>query len=214
VDLTSWSSVHQRTAEPFEPLTPAFAGETFPHTTGYAMWRLPEGGAAVPQARALVRGALAALGLPASGVEDGELMACEIATNAVRHAHGPYELRIYAFPDAVVCEVLDSSAASLETVRGALAEPLALAGRPVPMERAWATDLDWPSDADSPDALDLLIDSLAEGGRGLPLVGRLCAGRCGVRNASTVDSPPASGKAVWFTQVRPTDTGAGGRLTG
>lgn len=214
MDPRSWSSAQQTSTESTKPPATVFSGEPFAQTTGYAMWRLPEGRAAVPQARALVRGALAALGLPAGGVDDGELMACEIATNAVRHAHGPYELRIYAFPDAVVCEVLDSSAGSLEAVRGALARPVTLAGQPGPTEWAWAADTGWPLDVGAADELDLLISALGEGGRGLPLVGRLCAGRCGVRNASTADSPPSSGKAVWFTQVRPSSTAAGGRLTG
>ncbi len=171
-------------------LAPAHAGR--PGTTGYAMWRLSDGGSAVPQARSLVRGVLIALGMPPASVDDGELMACEITTNALRHASGPYELRLYAFQDAVVCEVLDGSAGSLELVRAALAASTRAQSDGRCGGPAWSVD-----------DLDAIISDLAEGGRGLPLVGRLCAGRCGVRSASTVDSPPASGKAVWFTQTRP-----------
>lgn len=136
-------------------------------------WRLPGTAKAAPSARLLVRGALGALGLTGEAVFDGELMVSELATNALRHAEGPYALRLLSLVDVVFCEVLDGSA------------------QPSPWSFARLT----PSQATSAATGDQAAD-LAECGRGLALVRQLSGGRCGSRPLA--DERGAYAKGVWF----------------
>jgi hypothetical protein len=74
-------------------------------------WLLPGDATCARQARALVVDTLAPLAVPRETVRDIELMASELATNALQHAaeHQPYELWL-AFADKgeVVCAIFDA----------------------------------------------------------------------------------------------------------
>ena len=74
---------------------------------------LPAGLASAPQARAVVRQALAAWGI-SDPDRDGELLASEVVANAAEHAGGPIRLAVRRDPDrptGITCEVTDASPA-------------------------------------------------------------------------------------------------------
>lgn len=150
----------------------------------YAAWTLPAGRGAVARARALARRTLAERGLHGEALAEGELMACELATNAVRHARPPYELRLRATrPASVVCEIVDA----LPALPPIPAEPAA--------SGAFGLTL---ADIDTAD-----VDVL-EGGRGLAMVARLSGNHLGARYTRTHTTPlPTAAKAVWFALPQP-----------
>lgn len=103
---------------------------------------------------------------------DGLVMATELVTNALQYAPEPYGFGVCAYTGK-----LPGTGPASWLVCGA-----ADGGPPVPLFD------DMPAGADSA--------SPAAGGRGLLLVRRLSAGRCGVR-------PWDFGKAVWFALEHP-----------
>ncbi|MBO3750538.1 ATP-binding protein [Streptosporangiaceae bacterium NEAU-GS5] len=141
--------------------------------TRIAAWPLYGGAASVMRSRDLVRGALTALGLAEPAVDDGVLMVSELVTNALRHAQGPYELRLRRGDESVVCEVVDGSPAV----------------PPLPRNAAACRTL---AEIDSTDDQARL-----EMGRGLDVVWQLSGGRCGTGPTTTTCSETAA-KAVWF----------------
>lgn len=111
-------------------------------------------------------------------------MACELATNAVRHARPPYELRLRATRQAaVVCEVVDA----LPALPPIPAEPAASGAFGLTLADIDAADVD-----------------VLEGGRGLAMVARLSGNYLGARYTRTHNTPlPTAGKAVWFALPQP-----------
>lgn len=73
----------------------------------FAAWTLSGGRSTVARARALLRDGLAGRGFHGEALAEGELMGCELVTNAVRHACPPFELRRLADLGAVICEIVD-----------------------------------------------------------------------------------------------------------
>jgi anti-sigma regulatory factor (Ser/Thr protein kinase) len=76
-----------------------------------AVWSLPSGSAhrAEARARTLVRESLLRAGIGGDDVFDADTAVAELAVNAVRHAHPPYELRILSLGGLlpIWCEVVD-----------------------------------------------------------------------------------------------------------
>lgn len=127
-------------------------------------------GSAARQARALVRGALAAAGATAAQADDAELVVAELAANAERHARPPYELRLIQLaPTRVWYEVADADP-RVETVQAVLDHLRTTPG------------------------LDLTD---GETGRGLPLAHLLSGGECRVC-PTTLLTTGTAGKAVSF----------------
>ncbi|MEZ0076276.1 ATP-binding protein [Planotetraspora sp. GP83] len=133
---------------------------------------------AVHRARALLRCELTALRIADELIGDVELVVAELASNAVRHARGPYELRVlYDRGVPVEAEVADAGTGA-DLVDELLDRPLVI-----------------------PDS----IEDLELGGRGLRLVAALTGGRCGGRQVRLCGTGRA-GTGVWFglpTQDRP-----------
>jgi anti-sigma regulatory factor (Ser/Thr protein kinase) len=157
-----------------------------------AVLRLPARAEAVGRARSMVRAAFTALGVARVDAEDGVLAVCELVTNALTHAVGPFELRVRAVADTVVCEVVDGDAAPV-----AFPDPPAgpLASSPASRESGGAD-------------LDAVIDALSLRGRGLEIVRRLCQDRCGCRPTPLVGAVDGVGKAMWFAMpMRPGPSG-------
>ncbi|AUG78855.1 histidine kinase [Kitasatospora sp. MMS16-BH015] len=92
---------------------------------------------AVPELRLVLRGALATLGLPAELAEATELVATELAGNAVRRAGGDFSFRLLPTPAALRIEVADPSARLPRTPPPAA---LATHGRGLPLLAALADD--------------------------------------------------------------------------
>ncbi|WP_182883928.1 ATP-binding protein [Microbispora sp. H10949] len=127
-------------------------------------------GSAAHRARTVVRQVLQAAGVDDEGVSDAESAVAELAANAETHARRPYELRIVTVDGLPAwCEVVDGD-----------------------------EDL-----ADIPRILRELRTSdpftlwLRESGRGLLMVHRLSAGRCGAYRTRTY-ATGIPGKAVAF----------------
>ncbi|HEX6467883.1 MAG TPA: ATP-binding protein [Streptosporangiaceae bacterium] len=140
-------------------------------------WSLPARAAAVGRARELLRAALAALGFDAETTGDGVLMVSELATNALRHARPPYEMRLRRDDRALTCEIADAS-------------PVlpALPRRAGPAHQA----LDGIAGTALPD--------LREAGRGLEIVKHLSGGRCGTwPTVLRATGAAVCGKSVWFS---------------
>lgn len=145
-----------------------------------AVLRLPARAEAVAQARSVARAAFSALDVRRVDAEDGVLAVCELVTNALTHAVGPFELRVRAVADTVVCEVVDGDAALL-----AFPNPSVTARAPASRDTGVADR-------------DTLIDALSVRGRGLEIVRRLCQDRCGCRPTPLVGAVGGIGKAMWF----------------
>ena len=145
----------------------------------FAAWALPTSRSTVSRARALVGEGLAGRGFAGEALAEGELMACELVTNAVRHAYPPFELRLHVTGKGiVVCEVVDG----LQTL-----PPIPAGSSPNVTPELSLNDID---------TLD--IDQL-EGGRGLDVVARLSGNRLGACPTRTCTTTPAAdAKAVWF----------------
>ena len=125
--------------------------------------RLRDDPRAPGRVRAVLREVFRAWMVDEDAGSDGVVMASELVTNALTHAPGPYGLDVWArgAPDGT------------PSLRCAVSD----GGPPVPLfDRAEAA---------------AETDPAAAGGRGLLLVRRWSAGRCGIR-------PLAPGKAVWF----------------
>ncbi|MBC9726242.1 SpoIIE family protein phosphatase [Streptomyces sp. TRM68367] len=75
-----------------------------------AQWELPSDPAVVSRSRAAVTEQLAAWGMDELAFTT-ELVASELVTNAIRHAHGPVQLRLLR-DRALICEVSDGSSTS------------------------------------------------------------------------------------------------------
>lgn len=138
-------------------------------------WPLPPDPTAGMYARRLLQSVCAVLAMPGEQADGIVLMASELAANAIEHAPGPYEIRLYHPGDTLVCEVVNS---------GHQMFPL-----PAEATREWTLD-----DIDAAADLDAL-----ERGRGLSTVSALSQGRCGVR-PTTLHSPGRTlpGIAAWF----------------
>jgi signal transduction histidine kinase/serine phosphatase RsbU (regulator of sigma subunit)/anti-sigma regulatory factor (Ser/Thr protein kinase) len=82
------------------------------HDSGSQLMRLPlsENLSAVAAARRAVAAQLRVWELPGRVVADLVLVTSELVTNSLRHARGPYELRLRRTPHEVVVEVGDSTA--------------------------------------------------------------------------------------------------------
>ncbi|MEZ0073598.1 ATP-binding protein [Planotetraspora sp. GP83] len=140
-------------------------------TSRLVAWCLPRD-SAVHRARTLLRNELALAPLRISGdlVAEAELVVDELASNAVRHAQGPYELRIlYEHGVPVQAEVADAGTGA------ALVDQL----------------------LDRPLIIPDNIEDLELGGRGLPMVAALTGGICGARNVLLCGTGRA-GTGVWF----------------
>ncbi|MGW2826352.1 SpoIIE family protein phosphatase [Streptomyces sp. NPDC001443] len=76
-----------------------------------ATWTWPHDAAAIGDVRTAVARQLAAWNLP--DLQDTTtLIASELATNAVRHAEGPFQVRLVRTDDALTCEITDDSSTS------------------------------------------------------------------------------------------------------
>ncbi|MED7924443.1 ATP-binding protein [Nonomuraea sp. LP-02] len=73
-----------------------------------ASWTLPATASSVPRARRAARGLLAEWDAPRETGEAAELLVSELVTNAVRHAHGPVVLSMWARGGRLRCEVADA----------------------------------------------------------------------------------------------------------
>ncbi|MER5646813.1 ATP-binding protein [Streptosporangium sp. NPDC002524] len=132
-------------------------------------WCLPPGSAA-RRARELLREQLCKPPLTAGMLAELEVVVSELATNATRHAPGPYELRLlhdHGLP--VRAEVVDAGAGA------ALIEHLL--DRPLPVPER--------------------VDDLELGGRGLRIVAELTHGRCGA-HWTRLCGTGRLGTGVWF----------------
>lgn len=143
-------------------------------------WALPPE-TAVRRARSLLRSQLTDRITDQSVFDDLEIMVSELATNAVVHADGPYEMRILQHAGVpVACEIVDTGRGLDE-----IAEHL---GR--------------HADPDDP-APPLDLDALQPSGRGLGVVAHLSGGRCGA-HTTRLHSTGRPGKGVWFNIPLPT----------
>jgi anti-sigma regulatory factor (Ser/Thr protein kinase) len=180
-------------------------------------WDLGDPPEALALARSLVREALGELSVTGEAADDILLAADELVVNACEHGSGPRELRISGDVEALRCEVVDADLAHWP-VLAPPDGPAARQGPEAPQAPAGAQPGDrerrGPRDADPVrlgpgglDGLDAFIAALAEHGRGLGLVRRLCD-RCGVHRTELLTAPAVAGKAVWFTRSLGRDHGA------
>ncbi|MEV7968896.1 ATP-binding protein [Sphaerisporangium sp. NPDC088356] len=131
---------------------------------------LPHGSAA-RRARTVIREVLRQAGLDDDAITDAEIIGSELAANAEKHAHPPYELRVYHVDGIPTwCEVVD--------------------GDPEPNKIRDA--LHRLSTLPEPD-----LSLLAENGRGLLLTYELSQGHCQAYRTTTITTE-APGKAVAF----------------
>ncbi|MEU8377862.1 ATP-binding protein [Streptosporangium sp. NPDC048865] len=135
------------------------------------MVKVLQPGSASRRARAILREVLQESGLDDDAISDAELVVAELAANAEKHAHPPYELRIISVNAVPTwCEIAD--------------------GDPDLHEVGIIFNL-----LHSVDEIGLPL--LAENGRGLLLAHRLSHGRCRVY-ATTTFTTGAAAKAVTF----------------
>ena len=109
-------------------------------------WELPEDLTASAFARARVREALTGIGLTDEVLEEAELIASELAANAVRYGNTPYALHIEAAPSRVRISV--SNHGSTEDPRLIDAEIYSHHGRGLAIVEALADSLGWARDGD------------------------------------------------------------------
>lgn len=151
-----------------------------------AIWQLADHFSAVMRSRDLIRGAYTILGMAPEIVDDAVVMVSELVTNAIQHACGPYELRVYRRGTSVVCEVVDGSHV-LPRVPPPEAPQLTLG------------DIDAIADFER-----------LETGRGLDVVNRLSSGRCWTHPTKTrTTDPVVLGKCVAFALDLPGVSRAG-----
>lgn len=99
-------------ADPPEHLhaSPATGRHSGPEQTGdfRIMVKVLRPGSAARRARGVVRGVLRQAGLSGEAVADAEIVVAELAANAEKHAHPPYELRIACVGRVPTwCEIVD-----------------------------------------------------------------------------------------------------------
>ncbi|MEV5408159.1 ATP-binding protein [Thermopolyspora sp. NPDC052614] len=134
-----------------------------------AAWSLPVHDA-VRRARRLLRDQISHPALDAESISDLDVVITELTSNAVRHAPGPYELRILhigGVPWRI--EVADAGTGA-ELIESLMRRPLVV-----------------------PDQ----VEALEVGGRGLLIVAKLTSGRCGARQARLCGTGQ-NGTVVWF----------------
>ncbi|MFI7145974.1 ATP-binding protein [Nonomuraea sp. NPDC050022] len=141
------------------------------------LWPLTADAPLARQARGLLLSALTTLPIGPKRIEDALLMVGEVAANAEKHAHPPYELRIYHTRRRTVVEFIDGDC-----------RPLVLPPRLIP-ELTLA-------------GIDCLEIEALERGRGLLTVVALAQGDCGVRQLPAQGGRPCIGKAIWFALPR------------
>lgn len=81
--------------------------------------------AAVSAARLVVRDLLTARQVRAETTQDMLVVVSELVTNAITHAPGPYELRLYAGTGLLGCEVTDGDPSPIAFPVGCVAQDLA-----------------------------------------------------------------------------------------
>lgn len=118
---------------------------------------------ATAHARTALSCALDQLGYDGETIQDAALAVSELVANAVEHAVGPYELRLRATAESVVCEVEDHDPRV----------PKVLPLQPVALYE--------PAEEHRGSGLDALASVLAERGRGLGIVHVLTQGAWGFR---------------------------------
>ncbi|MEU0481339.1 ATP-binding protein [Streptosporangium sp. NPDC006013] len=151
------------------------------HTDGdvRALVKVLRPGSASRRARAVVREVLQDAGLPDDDIDSAELIVAELAANAEKHAHPPYELRIYHLDGAPTwCEIVD--------------------GDPDPHEIVIILNL-------LNSVTEIGLPLLAENGRGLLLAHRLSHGHCHAY-PTTIHTTGTPGKAVAFALPTPSGT--------
>ncbi|MEU4511832.1 ATP-binding protein [Nonomuraea wenchangensis] len=89
-------------------LMPAYTPTCLPASMVAASWTLPATASSVPRARRAARDLLAEWDPPRDTAEAAELLVSELVTNAVRHAHGPVVLSMWARDGRLRCEVADT----------------------------------------------------------------------------------------------------------
>ncbi|WP_310726911.1 ATP-binding protein [Streptomyces sp. N2A] len=130
---------------------------------------------AVPRVRIALRCALDQLGFDSEVLEDAVLAVSELATNALKHAPGPYEMRLRLTVVGLTCEVMDAD----PRIPAIPIFPAAAPFAPAPENRGGGSDA--------------LLKVLSEGGRGLHLVHHLT---CGAWGFATERS--GRGKVAWM----------------
>ncbi len=116
---------------------------------------------AVARARTALRCSLDQLGYGGEALDDAVLAVSELATNALEHAPGPYEMRLRFTLIGLTCEVVDAD----PRIPVVPVFPAAAPFEPVPENRGGGSDA--------------LLNVLSEGGRGLHLVHHLTCGAWG-----------------------------------
>lgn len=122
----------------------------------------------------LIVGAVGAIvGLAADAIDDAQVIVSELATNALQHGCPPCELRLGAYSDRLVIEVVDGKVEQLTFPR--------FAAFPLPSQALAEPD-----------------ECVLEGGRGLELICQLSQGHCGVEATTTLcERVPRMSKSVW-----------------
>ncbi|MDT3399395.1 ATP-binding protein [Streptomyces sp. B1866] len=163
------------------------------------VWSLDGQNAALAQARELVRAALGRLPVTDDVAEDIVLAASELVANALEHGSGPRELRLGDTGEALVCEVVDADVDHWPGLSPGRDGTDAVG--PDGPDGLYGPDAadgpDGPSAAPDPDEA---LARLAERGRGLRMVRRLCDG-CGVHRTVLHTESPVPGKGVWFARA-------------
>ncbi len=140
------------------PFAPAVAG----YNHGMELWApVKHSPAAVGEARRMVGRQLRAWGLPDT-VDDAELLASELITNAVRYGRSPVELRLIAYSDSVRLEVRDANTVDVPTQRQA--GDTQSHGRGLPLIDAVARDWGVSVDSGSKTVWAVLATNLADNG--------------------------------------------------
>ncbi|XRQ12454.1 ATP-binding protein [Actinomadura welshii] len=155
------------------------------------VWALPGGPGCAGHARAVLRDALASLGVPRDVIADAQLMVSELVTNAHQHAgeHGPHELWLYT-AGTEPGERAGRMHGSDVSVSGGGMHGAGMQGGEV-----WCAVFDTLADA----VLPGYSWTSGDCGRGLSIVQELSGGRWGTRRTLSRLGPSVRGKAVWFT---------------
>ena len=109
-------------------------------------WELPEDLSASAFARERVRTALTGLGMTGEALEEAELIASELAANAVRYGQTPYTLTLEASADRV--RIMVSNHGSTEDPQLIDAEIYSHHGRGLAIVTALAEGLGWDRQGD------------------------------------------------------------------
>ncbi len=124
-------------------------------------WELPEDLTASAFARERVRTALTDIGVSGEALEEAELIASELAANAVRYGSAPYALHLDSDPERIRISV--SNHGSTEDPQLIDAEIYSHHGRGLAIIEALADNLGWARDGDRLDVwADLQIANPAD----------------------------------------------------